>query len=132
MKWRPLTVAERQLAFVWGGLVLAVIALKPLWMFVAPYLRPCVFRSITGVPCPTCGATRGAMALLDGRWLDGLAFNPLVATAATVFVVGGVVAPVWAWRRGSTPALGHPLPLWLRIALVAVFLANWAWVISMS
>jgi hypothetical protein len=132
VKWRPLSAAERQLAFVWGGLVLAVIALKPLWVVVAPLLRPCVFRSITGVPCPTCGATRGALALLDGRLLDALAFNPLVATAAALFVVGGVAAPIWAWRRGSTPRLAQPLPMWLRIALVAVFIANWIWVISMS
>jgi hypothetical protein len=132
VKWRPLSAAERQLALVWGGLVLAVIALKPLWIVVAPLLRPCVFRSITGVPCPTCGATRGALALLDGRLIDGLAFNPLVATAAVLFVVGGVVAPIWAWRRGSAPEISQPLPMWLRIALVVVFLVNWAWVISMG
>jgi hypothetical protein len=126
--WRKLTLAERQLAFVWGGLALAVVTLEPLLPLAASHLRPCLLREVTGVPCPTCGATRGLLALLDGRVLDALALNPLVAVVGLAFLVGGIVAPLWAWRRGTGPQLTG-LPLWLRLVAVGLILANWAWVL---
>jgi hypothetical protein len=129
LTWRPLTLAERQLAYVWGALALATFALRPLWTVLAPYLRPCVLREITGLPCPTCGATRGALALLEGRFVDAVLLNPLVTVAVTAFLLGGLAEPVWAWRRGTAPTYPIPLPGGSRLAIVAVVLANWAWVI---
>lgn len=129
MRWTPLTVAERQLAYIWGGLALALVALKPLWRLLEPVMRPCLFHSITGVPCPTCGATRSVLALLDGDLPGAAGFNPLVFAATVVFVLGGVVAPLWAWRRGMAPRLAGPIPLPVRIGLVALILANWVWLI---
>lgn len=129
MRWTPLTVAERQLAYVWGGLALALVALKPLWPLVGPFMRPCLFHSITGVPCPTCGATRSVLALLDGDLLGAAAFNPLVFAATVAFVLGGVIAPLWAWRRGTAPRFARQIPMPVRIGLVALILANWVWLI---
>jgi hypothetical protein len=129
MKWRPLTTAERQLAWVWGGIALAVLALRPFWPIVVPLLRECAFRDFTGLPCPTCGSTRGAIALLDGRILDALAFNPLVMASGLAFLAGGVVAPIWAWRAGTVPDLDRALPMWVRLAIVAAILINWSYLI---
>lgn len=129
MTWRKLTLAERQLTFVWGGLVMATIALRPLLTWLAPYLRPCVLREVTGIPCPTCGATRSVLALFDGRLGDAFGCNPLVTMAAVAFAVGGLVAPLWAWQRGTSPALPAPLPRWSRFGVVVAVAANWAWVI---
>ncbi|HOC43426.1 MAG TPA: DUF2752 domain-containing protein [Thermoanaerobaculales bacterium] len=129
LRWTPLSVAERQLAWVWGGLALSVVALKPLWPLVTPFLRPCLFRSITGVPCPSCGATRSVLALLDGDVPGALLLNPLVFAASIAFLAGGVVAPLWAWRRCPAPRLAHPLPRSIRLGLVALILLNWAWLI---
>lgn len=125
-----MSTAERQLAFIWAGLALAVVALAPLWPLLASLARPCVFHSVTGMPCPTCGATRSVLALLDGRLVDALAFNPLVFVSSLVFFAGAVIAPLWTWRRATLPRLGHPLPMWLRIGIVLVILANWAWLIA--
>lgn len=124
-----MTSSERQLAWIWGGLALATIALSPLWIRLAPVLTPCLFRRLTGVPCPSCGATRGVLALLDGRPFDALALNPLLATAFAAFLAGGVIGPIWAWRVHRLPHIEHPLPRWLRLAAVLAILANWVWVI---
>lgn len=129
MTWRPLTLAERQLAFVWGGLALAALALRPLWTWLAPHLRPCLMRVVTGIPCPTCGATRSTLALFEGRFGDALVLNPLVTVVAATFVVGGLVAPLWTWRRGTVPTVPLPLPLWSRVGLAVAIVANWSWVI---
>lgn len=123
-------MAERQLALLWGGLALAAVALQPLWKLLAPHLRPCVFRAVTGVSCPTCGATRATTALLDGRIIDALTLNPLVAGSVAVFILGGVFAPLWAWRKGTAPQLPSPLPIWVRLGIVVAIAANWAWVIA--
>ena len=130
MTWRPMTASERQLAWIWGGLVLASIALVPLWTRMAALAPPCLFRRVTGVPCPSCGTTRGVLSLIDGRALDALALNPLMISGLVAVVVAGVVAPLWAWRPGRLPRIQHPLPRWFRIAAVLALLANWAWVIS--
>jgi hypothetical protein len=130
MKWASLSTAERQLAYIWGGLALAIVALKPLWAVVMPHLRPCLFHSLTGIPCPSCGGTRCVLALLDGRLLDAVSFNPLVFAVSLAFFAGGLVAPLWAWRRGTAPRLGRPLPLWVRFGLVLVIIANWGWLIA--
>lgn len=122
--------SERQLAWIWGGLALATVALSPLWIHLTGMLRPCMFREVTGIPCPSCGSTRGVLAVMDGRVLDALTLNPLMAMGFVTFLAGGAIAPLWAWRTGRVPDVEHPLPMWVRISIVLVILANWAWVVT--
>lgn len=130
MSWRKLRREERQLAFVWGVLAASSILLRPLWLVLPPYLPKCPFRSLTGVPCPTCGTTHAALAVLHGRPLQALAANPLAALAGAVFIVGGLLAPLWAGANLPIPETPRQWPLWFRVALVAVILANWAYLIA--
>jgi hypothetical protein len=67
----------------------------------------CPLRALTGVPCPFCGGTRGALALLHGDLLHSLALNPgvLLAIVAIAYVL---------WRRPS-----RAMPTWLPFAVVA-------------
>jgi hypothetical protein len=71
-------------ALIAGG-VLLVTALLPLdripWTI-------CTFLRITGYPCPTCGLTRGFVAMAHGQWPAVLRDCPLAALlyAATAFV----------------------------------------------
>ncbi len=124
-----MTTSEHQLAWIWGALAVATALSTPVWMWAAPYLRPCLFRNVTGIPCPSCGATRGVLALLDGHPVDALGFNPLMVTIVIAFGIGGLLAPIWARTVGALPAFSHPLPRWTRFGVVAVILANWIWVI---
>ena len=45
----------------------------------------CVFRLVTGIPCPGCGMTRAVLALLCGDVPAALAYHPLVFTLPLVF-----------------------------------------------
>jgi len=38
----------------------------------------CFFQSFFGIPCPGCGSTRAAVALLRGRFTEAIAFHPLI------------------------------------------------------
>lgn len=37
----------------------------------------CLFRSATGIPCPSCGTTRSVLALMRGQLPQALLLNPL-------------------------------------------------------
>ncbi|MBN1989699.1 MAG: DUF2752 domain-containing protein [Bacteroidales bacterium] len=37
----------------------------------------CIFHSITGIPCPTCGYTRALMNVFDGNLLESFFYSPL-------------------------------------------------------
>ena len=109
---------------------MATAVLTPVWVWVAPFLRPCLFRRVTGIPCPSCGATRGVLALFDGSPGDALGHNPLMVVLVIAFFVGGLLAPIWARAAGVFPEVNSPLPGWIRVGIVAVIIVNWVWVIA--
>ena len=91
----------------------------------APVL--CLFKRITGCPCPTCGFTRGSLTFLHGHPVQAWLYNPLLfsflsAFAVVVFirVISGRHPRVWL-----TPA--ERLAAW-GIGVV-LFAANWLYVI---
>jgi hypothetical protein len=129
IRLRPATREERQLALLWSAATVSAIVLRPFWVVVAPWLRPCVFRGVTGIPCPTCGTTRTVLALLDGDVLSALAANPLATAAGIFFAVGGLAAGLWALLRWPTPVVDGSKPRrWLLLILAAVA-ANWVYLI---
>ncbi len=90
----------------------------------------CPLHALTGVPCPGCGSTRAALALLSGDPVGALAMNPLFTLAFAGGALSGVVAPLWVLARGPLPvALGARGPGRVRAALVAVIALNWAYLI---
>lgn len=117
----------RQLAFLWGGAALACAAAAPFARDLAAGAPPCVFRTLTGVPCATCGGTRALLALARLDVPAALASNPLVALGVAVFLGGGLVALVRALRGQGVPDL--PPPRWAGAAAAFALAANWAFVV---
>lgn len=130
MRFTPPTREARQLALLWGVAAASTTALRPLWLALVPVLPACPMRTLTGIPCPTCGTTRAAVALLHGDIPAALQANPLAALAGVGFVLGGLVALAWAWARGPLPALPGRLHWSVRAVVLALVAANWAWVMS--
>jgi hypothetical protein len=106
---RDFSVPERL-----GGFGLAVAAAAVVWPAVAARGGglPCPLRLFTGCPCPACGLTTAAVALVRGHVGEAVAANPaIVGLAACALVVvplvalraAGLVRPPrpWpaAWRR---------------------------------
>lgn len=132
MTTRTVSKEGRQLAFLWLVAAASAVALRPMWLALAPHLRACTFRSLTSIPCPSCGTTRAATAFLNGDLLTAFAANPLAAAAGLFFVAGAPIAVLWTVARWPVPALPSPLPRWVRLAMVGLIVANWAWVVAIS
>ena len=53
-----------------------------------------MFRSITGVPCPSCGMTRSVTTLARGNIANALWWNPL----GVIMFASMVLFPLWIIR----------------------------------
>jgi len=72
----------------------------------------CPFKVATGLPCPGCGMTRAAIALLHGDPATSLFFHPLAVPLVAAAVVIGLVDG-WYWWRSRKPGAPPAPPSWL-------------------
>ena len=108
-------------ALLWAGGLLAAAFLAGI--FAGHALRsglawPCVFLNVTGIPCPTCGATRTFAALSEFNLWQALKFNPLLTVGA---LLAGVLP--FVWKRIPKPGVG----IWVLAGTLV--LLNWAYLI---
>ncbi len=89
---------------------------------------PCIFRNVTGLPCPGCGMTRGFTAMSRGQFEAAVRANPL-SPAAYVFAIGYVI---FSCLRRLTPGVVGLVRVgertrWFLFALtLSVVLASWS------
>ncbi len=89
----------------------------------------CPWRETTGFPCPTCGSTLAATALVHGQLGTALRANPLVMLLGLVFAAGAAYAVVATlvprWRRSLALTTGESRTArWLAALLLVL---NWIW-----
>lgn len=101
---RPLRLAG--LALVPAAIALSVSPFDP--------VPPCPLRTITGIPCPLCGSTRGVIAAVHGHIGDALVLNP-----ASIGVLVLALALVVGWRVERVR-----IPVWV---IATVFAVLWAY-----
>ncbi len=96
----------------------------------------CMLKSVTGVPCPSCGSTRSVVALLEGNFFEALSLNPI----GYILAIGLFVLPIWIvsdllmsrqsffdFFRSAELFLQKPKH-YLPLALLVVI--NWVWTIT--
>jgi hypothetical protein len=109
---RRLTPALRQarlrMATVLSGLLAFGALTNP--------LRPlpidlCLFKTLTGLPCLTCGLTRAVCLAIQGDFAGSLAMHPagVIVLAAVVAWLGWSLLEAWQgrplWESGRRPAI---------------------------
>jgi hypothetical protein len=127
---RPLEVDHEALWLVVGSAALCLLGVAS----ATPGIRLplCGFKTITGLPCPTCGVTRTIIALSRGDLSRGLFMNPLATLACAAGVLYLLYAAIVLALRlpRFRPTLTATGARRLRIATFAALALNWAWLIA--
>lgn len=98
------------------GLFVAVI-LTLYWVFIGK-IQLCVLRLFTGIPCPGCGLTRAAVAMMQGEVTESLKMHPLLLPILLILLLA-VIDKIFKKR-----ILSHCK--WLYISVFVVLLALYA------
>ncbi len=129
-----LVEAQRRLPLPGWALGIVVIWLAAVALYTAlarsvehaPSL--CVFRNITGLPCPTCGTTRATLAFARGDILAGVLYNPFVVTALAIGLTLCVVQCVFGRRIEIAISPRSKRFGWALV--IGLFLGNWVYLIA--
>ena len=87
----------------------------------------CLFREVTGVPCPSCGAGRAAIALAEGRVVEAIASNPLLTAAGGAMMLWLPVRLLTG--RRLRVALSRREQVAAALVGGGALLANWAYLV---
>jgi hypothetical protein len=104
------------------------------WLTAGLPLPRCLFHSLTGLPCITCGATRAAREFLHGHLAASFAFNPLAFLGYCGLAVYDVYACAVISLRAPRLRVGGFSPVERRLARSLVILllaANWLYLLTM-
>jgi hypothetical protein len=105
-----------------GGLWLATEGVPPL---------VCPLKTMTGLPCPTCGCTRALEALVAGDVAGAIRWNPAVVAGAALGAVYATYAA--AALLGVVPRLRVVIAprdaTWLRAAAWSAVAALWLFLV---
>jgi len=97
----------------------------------APITRgPCLFRSITGIPCPTCGMTTSFAYATRLRMKEAFGAQPFGALLC-VFSAGLVPVALFFAVTGRGPSLRVP-PDWALGSVLVFLIAGWVYKILTS
>ncbi len=89
----------------------------------------CIYKNITGYPCPGCGTTRGTISLFKGDFLQSLMWNPLaivvniMAITALIWMVYDLITNQPSFDKISKRKV-HPVYI---VIIGIIVLANWIW-----
>ena len=117
---KPIISRRPAIALTVAGVIIIAI-IYSLFDPAAPFFPRCPIKMMTGVDCPGCGSQRALHALLDGRFAEAFAFNPLL------FLLGPYACTViiLEWFPQRHPRLRTALTSTTAIAAIMVAIVAW-------
>ncbi len=124
---------EKVFGILLSGYLIAVLV----FIRITPNFEPagCHFKQWTGLPCPTCGASRTLDLALQGRIMAAFAMQPL-AMAAMLLLLGYVM---YSWavvlfrcRRLRFEGVTSQQTTFLIFGGLILVIVNWAYLIVMK
>jgi len=124
------THGQIEFGIIYGGIALLAVCAGR-FLPVLSFVPACVFKDLTGVPCPTCGATRSVVHLAHGDLTTSLNLNPLVPLCLIVAAIAffyGLITLVFSIPRVRVILSDREKNI-ARSGMVALVLANWCYLI---
>ena len=93
----------------------------------------CIFKNVTGYPCPSCGTTRAVMLLLKGKITASLLMNPfgiivlLLMVLMPIWILADVVLKRDTFFNFYTKTEVLIRTRWLAVFLIMLVAFNWIW-----
>jgi hypothetical protein len=94
---------------------------------------PCIIKNVTGIACPSCGATRSLLHLLNGHIKEAVLTNPIGLIIAIIMVI----LPVWlvydcvtgkeTFYKNYRTFEKTIVKKWIAIPLIVLVIINWIW-----
>lgn len=93
-------------AAAYAAVAAAALAVRLGWLTLdgmARALPLCLFKAVTGLPCPGCGMTHALILAMNGRFAESFAAHPLGLPVLAVWTAS-LIAPRRMPRFGGLPA----------------------------
>lgn len=91
-----------------------------------PLPPSCLSQLIWGIPCPSCGMTRGMISMAHGAWSLAWQFNPasVVLYLFLLALIPWHLYQLWRIRKGQSPRgdLWNFTPI---VAITAIMIGQW-------
>lgn len=131
--WRPRPANGLDHELIWLAVSTTSIAAGAAWLGLALPWPRCAFLAVTGLPCVTCGATRCAIALVQGDFLSALTWNPfafVVLCGLIVFDLYAAMVLVGRTRRLRLVDWTVAEKRMVRIAVIGLLALNWIYLLA--
>ena len=128
MIWRRLRADETDHELVWLCVSAASFLLAVVWFRWRLPVPRCFFHDATGLPCPTCGATRCMRDFFAGDFFAALRWNPLfffALAAGALFDVYAAVVLLLRWPRLRLEKISRRAANALRFSAALAVALNW-------
>ena len=100
------------------------------WVRPTEWLPPCLFRFVTGLPCPGCGGTRAFAAVLRGDLIHAFFYHPVVPFCYVLYIVFMATQTIERILRKAANLRFHGLSFRLEYVYAAVLLILVQWIIK--
>jgi Protein of unknown function (DUF2752) len=130
---RPLAPGEIDHEFIWLLVCSGSFTFAAAWHALKLPWPICLFHSLTGYPCATCGATRAAIALFHGQFLTAWKWNPLAFAAyfaLIVFCLYALAVVIMHAPRLRIVYVASAEKQLLRLIAISIFLGNWIYLLT--
>lgn len=131
--WRPLAPQEIDHEQLWLALAAAALVMLTLttWHVIEIQLPLCPFKTLTGLPCPSCGVTRAIMAMTRFDLGGAFAMNPLAVLGAFggALYLGYAAIVLAARLPRFRPRLAARDMTVARVVTVLAISANWVYLV---
>jgi len=89
----------------------------------------CLFKRITGFPCPACGSLRASFALFRGAFLQSILINPfaLITNLFFLFSLFWMLYDIIRNKETFIPSLEKKWSKTSLMILGIIVVSNWIW-----
>ena len=89
----------------------------------------CLFKYVTGIPCPACGSTRATILLFKGDILQSILLNPLalVTNSLIIFSLLWLIYELFTSKNKFLDFMKKDWSVKYKILVAIIIIINWAW-----